>query len=199
MQSLDDAALRAFGRDHDVNEAMTAIETAKTLFSNISLDFIYGRSGQSVEEWEKELCRILSLEAQHLSLYQLTLERGTPLFKEARKGHLLLPDNDMAAKFYDTTVLTIKNNGYSQYEVSSFALGSSNRYHSRHNLGYWKGNDYMGIGPGAHGRITLNEGRKLRTFRILEPQRWMTACDEHGHGLLKADALNFLQFSKVYL
>ncbi|KAI9092657.1 hypothetical protein DFS34DRAFT_696969 [Phlyctochytrium arcticum] len=186
IQALDNAALRAFGRDHSVLEAIEAARKATSLFSNVSFDFIWGRERQSVKEWEQELRMAASLGATHLSLYHLTVERGTPLFKNVEKGQVALPDNDLAGQLYERTVQVTAEEGYEQYEVSSFAKNGNPEFRSKHNSSYWDGLDYIGIGPGAHGRVWGHaDSRRFRTFRILDPETWKRSCEEIGHGMRK--------------
>ncbi|KAJ3010534.1 hypothetical protein HKX48_007361 [Thoreauomyces humboldtii] len=167
IQALNDTDLRFFGRDHTTANARRAIQVALDVFDRrVSLDMIWGRPNQTVTAWEQELRDIASYGASHLSLYQLTVERGTPLFRAVGDGHVRVPMDDAAAEMYEATVETAARVGYDQYEVSSFAKDGERRNRSRHNQSYWKGVDYIGIGPGAHGRLYDSGGTRLRTFRV---------------------------------
>lgn len=182
-KALDEHALSFFGRDHTVKQGLESVEKAKTVFKNISLDFIWGRPGQSLGSWQTELHLITKLNPQHLSLYQLTVEKGTRLYNDVQNG-LKMPADDELADMYD---LTQQIPGYAQYEVSSFSKSEATQ--SKHNKGYWKGDDYIGIGPGAHGRLTVDQQR-FRTFRIPSPDHWMNQIQTSGHGIRKKQQLS---------
>jgi coproporphyrinogen III oxidase-like Fe-S oxidoreductase len=140
------------GRQHSAAQAIAALETARAIFPRISFDLIYARPGQTLTEWRAELRQALDLAADHLSLYQLTIEPGTKFEAMHRRGEIILPDDDTAVALYETTAEEAEHFGLLGYEVSNYALPGSE---SRHNLTYWRYADYAGIGPGAHGRITL--------------------------------------------
>ncbi|KAJ3299139.1 radical S-adenosyl methionine domain-containing protein 1 [Borealophlyctis nickersoniae] len=183
IQSLRDADLRTLGRDHSTSDAIRAIETAQEIVGNVSLDFIWGRVGQSVEDWEAELRQACAFRTPHMSLYQLTFERGTPLFTALLRNAVARPHDDTLADMYERTIAVAEESGYAQYEVSSFVLKEGGRK-SRHNSGYWEGVDYIGIGPGAHGRLWGGDGAsRYRTYRILHPETWMRQCEVLGHGM----------------
>nr|KAJ3422721.1 radical S-adenosyl methionine domain-containing protein 1 [Polyrhizophydium stewartii] len=164
VQSLDPDALRFLGRDHSAKEALEAIETALDVFDNVSLDFIWGRPGQTVAAWERELQQVTALGASHLSLYQLTVERGTPLFKQVQKHPQLMPGEDEIADLFEATRHVASLGGYEQYEVSSFCRGGMRSNRGQHNQSYWNGNDYIGVGPGSHGRLW--NGVESSTFKM---------------------------------
>jgi putative oxygen-independent coproporphyrinogen III oxidase len=171
VQALDDQDLRRLGRLHSVAEALSALEVAHRHFSRTSIDLIYARQNQTVEAWDAELNRALQLGCRHLSLYQLTIEPGTAFGDRYRRGKLRgLPDEDRAAEMYDVTQSVCETAGLSQYEVSNHA-GRGEQ--SRHNLIYWRYGDYLGIGPGAHGRRTLDDKRKVATEAITSPSEWL--------------------------
>ena len=152
VQSLDDAALQLLGRQHSAAQAIAALETARAIFPRISFDLIYARPNQTLAEWRAELHRALNLAADHLSLYQLTIEPGTKFAAMHRRGELALPDDDTATALYEATAEAAGRFGLLPYEVSNYAVPGGE---SRHNLSYWRYGDYAGVGPGAHGRITL--------------------------------------------
>tara|TARA_R110002110_G_scaffold3421_2_gene17355 strand:- start:3086 stop:4258 length:1173 start_codon:yes stop_codon:yes gene_type:complete len=177
VQSFDDAALRFLGRAHSGAEAMQAITIAEQTFDRVSFDLIYALPGQSRAAWESELAGALSRGTGHLSLYQLTIEKGTPFYAEHRRGAFVLPDEDLAADLYELTGELTAEAGLAAYEVSNYARSGQE---SRHNLVYWRGGDYVGVGPGAHGRLTL-DGQRLRTEQVPAPAGWLAAVTREGH------------------
>jgi putative oxygen-independent coproporphyrinogen III oxidase len=178
VQSLDADALRLLGRQHSVGQAIAALEVARRLFSRISFDLITARPGQTPQSWQDELRQALNLAADHLSIYQLTIEPATAFEALHRRGELRLPDDDTAAALYDATGEEAARFGLSAYEISNYAAPGAE---SRHNLAYWRYRDYAGIGPGAHGRITL--GRSLlATRRHRAPEPWAELVERQGHG-----------------
>jgi putative oxygen-independent coproporphyrinogen III oxidase len=178
VQSLHDDALRMLGRRHTAMQAVVALELARGLFPRVSFDLIYTRPGQSVETWRAELRQALAIAADHLSLYQLTIEPGTAFEAMHRSGKLRLPDDDAAAALYAATGEEAGRAGLLAYEVSNYARPGAE---SRHNLVYWRYGDFAGIGPGAHGRITL-DGRRLATRRHRAPEPWAELVEQNGHG-----------------
>jgi oxygen-independent coproporphyrinogen-3 oxidase len=179
VQSLDPAALRMLGRQHSVAQAIAALETARRLFPRISFDLIYARPGQMVAGWRSELRQALHLVADHLSLYQLTIEPGTAFEALHRRGEIVLPDGDTGAALYHATAAEAARFGLRAYETSNYAIPGAE---SRHNLTYWRYSDYAGIGPGAHGRITL-DGTLLATRRHRAPESWAGLVERRGHGI----------------
>ena len=179
VQSLSDDGLRQLGRLHDAREARLAFDAAPASFGRVSIDLIYGRQHQGLQEWREELTEALDWEPQHLSAYQLTIEPSTAFGMRHRAGRLQgLPSEELAAKMQEATVEACQGHGYRQYEVSNYALPGGE---SLHNLLYWRGRDYLGIGPGAHGRITV-EGRRSAVETILSPKKWLGSVFERGHG-----------------
>lgn len=166
------------GRRHSVDQAIEALEIARRLFPRVSFDLIYARPGQSVDAWRAELRRALVLAADHLSLYQLTIEPGTNFEALHRRGDIILPDEDLAAVLYDVTAEEAARFGLLPYEISNYAKPGAE---SRHNLNYWRYGDYAGIGPGAHGRVTL-DGRLIATRRHRAPESWADRVERTGHG-----------------
>ena len=157
LQALDDAALKFLGRDHTAREGIRAAAVARTVFPRLSLDLIYARPGQTPWAWAAELETATALGAEHISPYQLTIEDGTAFGRAVRRGQWTPPDPDAAAAMFETTQQVLGARGYDAYEVSNHAHGEEAR--SRHNLAYWRGHDYVGVGPGAHGRLTLSGAR----------------------------------------
>ncbi|MGA0606044.1 radical SAM family heme chaperone HemW [Phenylobacterium sp. VNQ135] len=161
LQSLDDGALKLLGRNHDAAEGRRAAETAAGIFPRLSVDLIYARPDQTPQAWADELRAAVDLGAEHVSPYQLTIEDGTAFDRAVRRGLLVPPAEEPAAELYETTQAVLEAAGFEAYEVSNHARGEAAR--SRHNLVYWRGQDYVGAGPGAHGRITTPEGRLATT------------------------------------
>ncbi len=157
VQSLDDEALRFLGRNHSAAEAMRALELARAAFARLSIDLIYARPGQTVAHWTEELNRAVDLGFEHVSPYQLTIEPTTAFGRAFARGTLVPPDEDLAADLYETTQAVLEARGFDAYEVSNHARGEAAR--SAHNLHVWRGGDYVGVGPGAHGRLTLDGAR----------------------------------------
>ena len=172
VQALNDADLKRLGRLHSVAEAEAAFATAREVFDRVSFDLIYARQDQSLAAWEDELARALEMSVDHLSLYQLTIEPGTAFGDRFARGGLKgLPDEDLAADMYDATQRLCAAAGMPAYEVSNHARPGAE---SRHNMVYWTGGDYVGIGPGAHGRLTL-DGRRIATEAVSAPLRWLSS------------------------
>ncbi|WP_342629160.1 radical SAM family heme chaperone HemW [Nguyenibacter vanlangensis] len=186
VQSLDDTALHLLGRQHSSSQAVAALELARGLFGRISFDLIYARPGQAPADWRAELDRALGLAADHLSLYQLTIEPGTRFEALHRQGLLALPDEDTAAALYQDTALVAARHGLLAYEVSNYARPGAE---SRHNLTYWRYGDYLGIGPGAHGRVTL-DGALHATRRHRAPEPWAERVERNGTGQMQDDVLS---------
>lgn len=185
IQSLEPEALAMLGRRHSVAQAVAALEIARTVFPRVSFDLIYARPGQSVPAWRTELRRALDLVAGHLSLYQLTIEPGTNFEAQYRRGEIVLPDEDLAAALYDATAEEAARFGLLQYEISNYAKPGAE---SRHNLQYWRYGDYAGIGPGAHGRLTL-DNHLFATRRHRAPEPWADRVERTGNGMTEQAAL----------
>lgn len=181
VQALDDHALKALGRLHDLDEARRAIELARATFPRLSFDLIYARPDQTPADWRAELEQAIGLAADHLSLYQLTLETGTPYSTLATAGRLTIPGPDAAAALYELTQEITARHGLPAYEVSNHAAPGAE---CRHNLTYWRYGDYVGVGPGAHGRIGDDSGR-LATAAERRPEDWLAAVEKNGHGLVE--------------
>jgi oxygen-independent coproporphyrinogen-3 oxidase len=178
VQSLREDDLRFLGRQHSAEQAIKAIELGAKLFPRHSFDLIYARPHQTQTAWRAELREALGLAADHLSLYQLTIEEGTKFFTLHARGAFTLPDEELAAQLYDATHEEAAKFGLVPYEVSNYARPGSE---SRHNLAYWRYLDYAGIGPGAHGRLTLPHGF-VATTRHRAPEAWMDLVEKQGHG-----------------
>lgn len=187
LQSLDDAALRFLGRNHGADEGRRAAETAGKAFPRLSLDLIYARPGQTPDAWAEELRRAVGLGAEHLSPYQLTIEAGTAFDRAVRRRLFAPPGDEVGARLYETTQSVLEAAGFDAYEVSNHARGPAAR--SRHNLVYWRGGDYVGVGPGAHGRLSLPEGR-LATRAAARPADYIRRVAEAGVGFAETEALD---------
>lgn len=175
LQALDNETLAFLGRAHDVTEGLAALDTAQRVFDRVSFDLIYARPDQGLADWHAELARALSFGTEHLSLYQLTIEPGTRFQTEALAGRLVLPDDDRAADLFELTRALTASAGMPAYEISNHARPG---VESRHNLTYWRYQDYAGIGPGAHGRRT-----GVATQRRRKPENWIEAVARNGHGI----------------
>ncbi|KAL8163311.1 UNVERIFIED_CONTAM: radical S-adenosyl methionine domain-containing protein 1 [Gekko kuhli] len=193
VQSLNDADLKLLGRNHTALEALRTLEEAKRLFpGHTSIDLIFGLPGQTVTSWVQSLQKLLPLCDDHVSLYQLTLERGTSLFTQVHQGYLPMPDMDAVAEMYDCARHILRDTGFHQYEVSNFARNGAL---SAHNLSYWQGSQYIGLGPGAHGRFVPWGDAKIQQearIQTLEPDIWMKEVLAFGHGTRKRTALSEL-------
>lgn len=172
IQALNDADLKQLGRQHSAKEAIVAIETAISTFERVSFDLIYARPNQTLKAWEQELSQALSFGTEHLSLYQLTIEPGTAFAPMYERGELIIPNEDLAADLFEQTQNQMTAAGLPAYEVSNHARPGAA---SRHNLSYWRYEDYAGIGPGAHGRLTLPTG-KVATKQYRAPETWLKAA-----------------------
>ena len=177
VQALNDADLKFLGREHTAREALDAVDIAARLFDRFSFDLIYARPGQTVAGWEAELRQALSHAVGHISAYQLTIEEGTPFHLRHARGEFRIPDEDTGAVLYEATQAVLDSAGLPSYEISNHARPGEE---SRHNLAYWRYADYAGIGPGAHGRLTL-EGEKLATRQHRAPQIWLERVERDGH------------------
>ena len=173
LQALNDQDLKALGRLHSVREGLDAVETARTIFERTSFDLIYARQDQRLDDWERELSQALSLGPDHLSLYQLTIEPGTAFGDRYARGKLPgLPSEDASADMYEMTQALCDQAGLPAYEVSNHARPGAE---SRHNLTYWRSGDWIGIGPGAHGRFT-SAGSRIATETHRAPHVWLSSA-----------------------
>jgi oxygen-independent coproporphyrinogen-3 oxidase len=186
LQALDDAALAFLGRNHDAAAGLRAARAAAAVFPRLSLDLIYARPGQTPAAWAEELRRAAGLGAEHLSPYQLTIEAGTPFDRAVRRGRFAPADPERAAELYEVTQATLEAAGFAAYEVSNHARGE--RARSRHNLVYWRGHDYVGAGPGAHGRLTLG-GARTATLAAARPADYIATVARTGTGFAERDTL----------
>ncbi|QLL63686.1 coproporphyrinogen III oxidase [Sinorhizobium mexicanum] len=186
VQALNDRDLKFLGRLHNVEDALKAVRLAREIFPRMSFDLIYARPNQTVEDWERELKEAVSYAVDHLSLYQLTIEEGTPFYGLHKAGKLVVPDGEQSATLYEATQEITAAIGMPAYEVSNHARPGAE---SRHNLTYWRYGDYAGIGPGAHGRLTIG-GAKVATATERKPEEWLRLVEEHGHGMIERELLD---------
>lgn len=195
VQALHDDALKELGRLHNVREALDAVAIARRIFARYSFDMIYARPHQTVPDWSAELRRAISEAAEHLSLYQLTIEQGTPFFALHQRGRLQMPDDDLSRALYDVTQEICEQAGLPAYEISNHAR---ERAQSRHNLVYWRGDEYAGIGPGAHGRLEA-DGKRFATATEKKPEDWLAQVETKGHGLVIDEQLTGEERGDEYL
>ena len=186
VQSLDDAALAFLGRVHDAETARRAVAAAAEVFGRFSFDLIYGRPGQTARDWEEELAGALAMAGGHLSLYQLTIEPGTAFHTAWRLGELVLPPEPDLADMFEATQGAMEAAGLPAYEISNHARHGEE---SRHNLVYWRYDDYVGVGPGAHGRLTLG-GVKTATQQVRLPEAWLREVEAGGHGTAVSEPID---------
>lgn len=195
VQALDDAALKELGRLHTAREALDAVAVARSIFDRYSFDLIYARPRQTPDGWAAELKRAIAEAAEHLSLYQLTIEPGTPFFSLHKAGKLIMPNEDLARDLYDLTQTVCADAGLPAYEISNHARPGAE---CRHNLVYWRGHDYVGIGPGAHGRLTL-DGRRIATETDKRPEAWLMRVETQGSGISLEEKLTSVEVADEFL
>ena len=183
VQSLIGGDLQFLGRQHDAAQALAAVQMAAATFDRFSFDLIYARPKQTLEQWRQELDRALNFAAGHISLYQLTIEPGTQFEQAVARGDFRVLDEERAAELYEATVARLGTAGLADYEISNFAKPGQE---SRHNLTYWRYGDYVGIGPGAHGRLTLG-GDKIATRQHRAPEAWLDLVERDSHATRQRD------------
>jgi putative oxygen-independent coproporphyrinogen III oxidase len=195
VQSLDDAQLKALGRMHSAREALDAVAIARKAFDRYSFDLIYARPDQTVDAWQQELRLAIAEAAEHLSLYQLTIEPDTAFAGLHATGKLIIPDEEHARALYDATQELCSAHGLPAYEISNHARPGAE---CRHNLVYWRGDEYAGVGPGAHGRID-NDGVRRATATEKRPEAWLMRVEQLGHGITTDDTLTREERADEYL
>ncbi len=186
VQALNDRDLKFLGRLHDVEEALAAIDLARNTFERLSFDLIYARPDQTVAQWTAELEQAIGYAADHLSLYQLTIEHDTPFQALAAAGKLKVPPSEYAAELYEATQEVTANRGLPAYEISNHAVPGAE---SRHNLTYWRYGEYVGVGPGAHGRF-VDAGSRVVTMAERHPETWLAQVENVGHGMAAGEILS---------
>jgi putative oxygen-independent coproporphyrinogen III oxidase len=195
VQSFHDADLKQLGRLHTAAEAKVAIEVASSIFPRFSFDLIYARPGQTLNAWKSELKEGLKRAADHLSLYQLTIEPDTIFEKLFNAGKLPMPDADKGRAFWDATQEIMTHAGLPAYEISNHARKGAE---SRHNLIYWRYGEYAGVGPGAHGRIVTPKGRRAQSTER-HPEMWLTVVETDGHALIEDELLSHEEQADEFL
>jgi oxygen-independent coproporphyrinogen-3 oxidase len=186
VQAMNDADLRALGRLHSASEAMAAVAMASTIFERYSFDLIYARPRQTPAAWAAELEEAIGRAAEHLSLYQLTIEAGTMFERLRDAGKLVVPDAESARVLYDVTREICEKHGLPGYEISNHARPGAE---CRHNLVYWRYGEYAGVGPGAHARLATGTGRFALSTELV-PEAWLARVEEQGHGVVEAERLS---------
>jgi putative oxygen-independent coproporphyrinogen III oxidase len=195
VQALNDTELKALGRLHTAQEALDAVAIARKAFERYSFDLIYARPGQTPQAWASELKRAIAEAAEHLSLYQLTIEQDTPFAALHAAGKLVTPDEDVARTLYDTTQEICSAAGLPAYEISNHARPGAQ---CRHNLVYWRGHEYAGIGPGAHGRLDI-AGERRATATERRPEAWLMRVEALGHGVVTNETLSHVEIADEFL
>ena len=195
VQALDDRVLAELGRLHTAKEALAAVAVARQTFARYSFDLIYARPQQTPQDWAKELKLALAEAGDHLSLYQLTIEPETPFAALHAAGKLKTPDDDTARALYDTTQEVCAAHGLPAYEISNHARSGGE---CRHNLVYWRANEYAGVGPGAHGRLDI-DGDRHATATEKRPEAWLEQVERTGHGLVTDEVLTREEASDEFL
>ena len=186
VQALNDNDLKFLGREHSVKEGLLAVEKAAAVFNNYSFDLIYARPQQSLQQWEEELRQALYYSCKHLSLYQLTIEKGTPFYRAFQGQEFQLPEEELAADMYELTGRVLAEHGLQCYEISNYAVSG---YESHHNLNYWRYGEYIGIGAGAHGRLHEG-GRVVATMHTHVPEQWLEQVQHQGHAIQQEQQLS---------
>jgi putative oxygen-independent coproporphyrinogen III oxidase len=195
VQALDDRVLAELGRLHSAREALDAVEVARRIFGRYSFDLIYARPRQTTQAWASELRQALAEAGEHLSLYQLTIEADTPFATLHAAGKLKIPGEDTARDLYDTTQEVCAAHGLPAYEISNHARAGGE---CRHNLIYWRGHEYAGVGPGAHGRLDI-DGARHATATEKRPEAWLKYVETRGHGLTTDDVLTREEMADEFL
>ena len=195
VQALDDVSLKELGRLHTAQEALDAVAIARKSFDRYSFDLIYARPRQTPAAWRAELLHAIDEAAEHLSLYQLTIEQDTPFAALHASGKLVIPDDDNARALYDVTQEIAAARGLPAYEISNHARAGAE---CRHNLVYWRYHEYAGIGPGAHGRLVI-DGERHATSTEKRPESWLMRVEASGHGITADDTLTRVEQADEYL
>jgi oxygen-independent coproporphyrinogen-3 oxidase len=190
VQALRENDLKFLGREHNVQEAKQVINFGSKIFERFSFDLIYARPEQTLKDWQQELKEAVSMAASHISLYQLTIEKGTPFYKMYKEKKFTLPENELASELFSLTNDFLSKQGFSHYEVSNYARRGEE---SRHNICYWQYDDYLGIGPGAHSRISYEDNGQwyMQAFsHIARPEGWLKQVEEKSSGIQSYNKLS---------
>ncbi len=188
IQALNDTDLKFLGRQHSASEAIKTIQLAQKIFDNYSFDLIYARPNQTLNSWQQELNQAIELSANHLSLYQLTIEKGTKFYGQYQRKEFSLPGEDLAADFYQLTNKITADHNLNLYEISNYA---KKNFECKHNLAYWQASDYLGIGAGAHSRVYLDNAKERSALMMIhEPISWLKKVTATGNGLQSKNEIN---------
>jgi len=187
IQSLNDADLKFLGREHNSKDAILAIQKTSEIFDNYSFDLIYARPNQNLNHWEKELHQAMKLTANHISLYQLTIEKGTEFFAQYRDKKFTLPNENVASEMYELTDNILGERGFEKYEISNYAKPN---FESQHNLAYWQYDEYIGIGAGAHSRVSLPPNSRNAIVMESNPQKWYDKAIVKNAGIQRNDKVS---------
>lgn len=181
IQALRADDLKFLGREHSADEALKTIAMARNIFDNFSFDLIYARPQQTITEWQIELRQALDFKPRHLSLYQLTIEKGTKFFSQFQRQEFVMPDEELASEFYQITNQIMAQEGFEHYEISNYA---HKNFQCRHNLAYWQSDDYIGVGAGAHSRVYFNDCQYRQAIQMIaEPASWMSSAIANQCGI----------------
>lgn len=195
VQTFNELALKTLGRDHDSEQALSALKLATYIFPSVSADIIFGWAGQTLKNLNLDIERILESGVKHISTYQLTIEPGTAFAKAETRGQVRAVDTDVSADFFEVIMDRLQQAGFGHYEVSNFARMGHN---SSHNLAYWRGYDYVGVGPGAHGRLVV-EGKRVSTIAALTPAQYCGSVSKTGMGISDKETLSAEEWSEEYV
>jgi len=195
VQTFNEFALKTLGRDHDSKQALSALKLASYIFPSVSADIIFGWAGQTLNDLNLDIERILESDVKHISTYQLTIEPGTAFAKAETRGQVRAVDTDVSADFFEVIMDRLQQAGFGHYEVSNFAKSGHN---SSHNLAYWRGYDYVGVGPGAHGRLVV-EGKRVSTIAALTPAQYCGSVSKTGMGISDKETLSAEEWSEEYV
>jgi oxygen-independent coproporphyrinogen-3 oxidase len=195
VQTFHEPALKTLGRDHNSEQAVSALNLATSIFHSVSADLIFGWAGQTAEDLDSDIERLLKCGVQHISSYQLTIEPGTAFAKAESRGQSRAVNSDKSADFFEQAMKQLKRAGFVHYEVSNFALPG---HKSKHNLSYWRGYDYVGVGPGAHGRLTI-KGQRISTIAALTPANYHLTVAETGIGIVDRETLTASEWSEEFV
>ncbi|WP_416877771.1 radical SAM family heme chaperone HemW [Litorimonas sp.] len=195
VQTFHEPALKTLGRDHNSEQAVSALNLATSIFHSVSADLIFGWAGQTAEDLDSDIERLLKCGVQHISTYQLTIEPGTAFAKAESRGQSRAVDADKSADFFEQAMKQLKRAGFDHYEVSNFALPG---HKSKHNLSYWRGYDYVGVGPGAHGRLTI-KGQRISTIAALTPSSYHSTVTKAGIGIVDRETLTAAEWSEEFV
>jgi oxygen-independent coproporphyrinogen-3 oxidase len=191
IQALNDQDLQFLKRNHSAKESIETIEKTAKIFDNFSFDLIYARPNQTLKNWQNELEKAISFNTKHLSLYQLTIEKGTQFFSQYQKKEFILPDENLSADFYQLTNQITAEKGFINYEISNY--GKKN-FFSRHNLRYWQSEDYIGIGAGAHSRVYFTDEKNKSAIQMISsPDSWMKKAISQNAGIQKIEKIDKMQ------